>query len=118
MKKLVLSFILAIVSFVAFADGNTCTVPNSNGTVVYLERTNGKTDDWGDVSVSIRYKDKSDDKALLVNVLVGIYDPMDNNKLVDVQSASVKKLVGGSASFSGLKPNHSYFFKIHSASCE
>ena len=118
MLKYLLSFIIAMFSINTFADDYySCTVPNSGGTVVSLKNTSGRTDDYGYVKIAVEFTNVQQLRQISVNIT--IYDAVTDKK-VDV--TTIKEIVSPNAKNNGqitvnLEPNHSYYFRIHHASC-
>lgn len=117
MKKMLLSLMFIMFSVGAFADGPTCTVPNSGGKEVTLCSTSGTASN-GQISVSA-YVSRNQDIAGSVQVLVNIYDAVTDKK-VDAVSFSVPcydhKI--GTGHSTNVQDGRAYYFEIHRATCE
>lgn len=117
MFKFILSFFIAMFSINAFADGYTCTVPNTGGVEVKLLDTSSNSDSNGVISaISVRASSKGIGRS--ISVVVVIYDAL-TNKSVKAETITIENgKEDGYTRVSGLAPNRAYYFKIHRATCE
>lgn len=117
MLKYILSFIIAMLSINTYADDYRCEVPNTGGTKVELVQTNGQTDNRGDYKIQVKFTDVK--QSNVISVTINVFDALTDDK-VDVKT--IKENVTrsgdlGSVWVTGLKPFHSYYFKLHTSSC-
>jgi hypothetical protein len=121
MKKiLVLIGMLAMISTMSFADGNSCSVSGIEGAQVSLYSNNQNSDNKGEVTAHLKYY--GPDKTGSVNVMVHCYTYVNGQKTwVAAKSANVSLVTeGGSVTFEkrdGIEPNKAYTFELRDATC-
>lgn len=115
MFKFILSFFIAMFSINAFADGYTCTVPNTGGIEAKLSYTSSNSDSSGGITVCVELDGKSHKK---ISVVVVIYDAL-TDKSVKAETITINGgFVKSTMRIPGLAPDRAYYFKIHKATCE
>ena len=117
MKKLLFALVCALFTVNVFADGLSCTVPNSGGKVVTLPNATWQSNGSGYIQIPVKISE-----SLLygrIYVQVNVYDSKTGDYVnTETIVFTNKSGLSSSLSFSGYKPNYPYYYRINQATCE